>query len=175
MKSPQTTKAPQVPPLERCFAFHREVEGVEEEGISGPVLVQTLLVSCVLMLHSSLAHREHFLHYRSQPMTIISADGRKEELPREHFLNCNSLQLVQMHGMLWRHRTPAARAQGPGKHCAIEAGSPFSCLLFSKDGNIFGISAPVQFKEGCTSKCSQQWHDLWGHPANRQVRNYSKK
>lgn len=78
-----------------------------------PVLMQTLLVSCVLMLHSSLAHREHFLHYRSQPMTIISADGRKEELPREHFLSCNSLQLVQMHGMLWRRRTPAARAQGP--------------------------------------------------------------
>lgn len=81
----------------------------------------------------------------------------------------------QMHDILWRLSTPAARAWRPGKHCAIKAGFPSSCLLFRKDNNIFGIPAPIQFKGHCTCTCSQQWHGLRGHPANRQGKSYSKK
>jgi len=56
---------------------------------------------------------------------VLSADGRKEELPREHFLSCNSLQLVEIHDKLWRLRTFAAGEQRPQKVCS-QRRLPFS-------------------------------------------------
>lgn len=50
-----------------------------------------------------------------------------------------------------------------------------SYLLFSKDSNIFGIWAPIQFKGHCICVCSQKWHGIRGHPGNRHGKSYSKK
>lgn len=121
-------------PLERCSAFHRG----GERGIRG-----VFLCWCRHCWHPACTAG---LHMGSSLCTVTTAKDsficrlNEGRAPKSAFPD---LWQEQMHGILWRLSSRAARAWRPGKYCAIKAGSPSSC--YCSAGTVAFLESQHQF------------------------------